>query len=84
MDKHLKQCSLNYINMKYPLTENVEVCKDLAKLVVEIDKMESIDNNEVANEKIDFEYRESQNYNDLIMKMLNKMIRKVTHFEKEG
>ena len=71
IDSHIKKGVLNYMSKKYPLTDNPEVNKKFLGIVREIDNMESLDNNYVANSETVFEFREDGNYNDLIMKMYN-------------
>ncbi len=43
----------------------------------EVDNIEALSNNYFTNSKVIFEYRESGNYNDLIMLMINDLISKV-------
>jgi hypothetical protein len=43
--------------------------------------MELLSNNEVVNNKINFEYRSSGNYNDLIMEMVNTLISTINRGE---
>jgi hypothetical protein len=62
---------LSYLQQKYPLTESTEINKALEDAVQEVDNMGLLAHNYFAHSQLVFEYRESGNYNDLIMKMLN-------------
>lgn len=62
---------------KYPLTESTQVNKKLYEVVHEVDHIETVDNNYFTTSPIVFELRESGNYNDLIMRVINDQISKV-------
>ena len=74
IDNHINTGVLDYMSKKYPLTDNPEVNKKLEALVNEIDNMDSLTNDFLANSQIVFEYREDGNYNDIIMEMLNELM----------
>ena len=59
---------------RYPMTGAIEVNKQLEKAVKQTDNMEALCNDLLLKSKIQFTLRESGNYNDLIMKMLNYLI----------
>jgi hypothetical protein len=77
LDKHIKQGVLGYLAAKYPLTDASFVNKKMEVAVREVDNIESLTNNYFTSSSIYFEYRESGNYNDLIMMMINDLISKV-------
>jgi hypothetical protein len=62
---------------KYPLTDSQEVNKKLEEVVHEIDDIEALKNNYFFNSDIDFEYRENGNYNDLIMRVINDLSKRI-------
>lgn len=74
IDAHIKNEVLAYLSAKYPLTDSTEINKNLEGAIREIDNSEALSNNYFTNSKIVFEYRDSANYNDLIMLMLNDLM----------
>jgi hypothetical protein len=69
---------------KYPLTDSTEVNKKLEEVVHEVDNLESLSNNYFANTDIVFEYREDGNYNDLIMRMINDLMKNIDQEKENG
>jgi hypothetical protein len=65
------------LGTKYPLTDSTEINKKLEEAVHEVDNSEAISNNYFARSSIVFEYRDSGNYNDLIMRMINDLMQTI-------
>ena len=49
----------------------------MEKIVQEIDNMGALDNNYFTFSDVVFEYRQSGNYNDLIMRMMNDIVSRI-------
>ena len=77
IDEHIKKGVLTYLSAKYPLTDSSEVNKKLEAVVHEVDNIEALPNNYLNDSKVVFEFRESGNYNDLIMQMINEVMGKI-------
>lgn len=56
---------------KYPTTENIGINKPLNSIIKEIDNYHNLENDFFYSTSIVFELRDSSNYNDLIMRVLN-------------
>lgn len=74
IDVHIKDGLVEYMQAKYPLTESGDINMALEKVVKETDTIEGLANDYLQNSAIIFEYRESGNYNELIMKFLNEIM----------
>jgi hypothetical protein len=83
VDKHIKKGVLEYLAAKYPLSDSSVVNKKMEEAVKEVDNIEALSNNYFTTSSIVFEYRESGNYNDLIMLMLNDLISKVDESQEQ-
>lgn len=70
----LKKDLFPYYMRKYPQSEESQVNWSLTKNLNEVDNFESNNNDEVFWSKVKFQYTESQDYNDEIMKFLNYII----------
>jgi hypothetical protein len=68
---------LEYLQNKYPLTQSNDVNKALAREVQETDHLDLLNNDFLYTFGIMFEYREDGNYNDMIMKVLNKAMEQI-------
>jgi hypothetical protein len=62
---------------KYPLTEETDVNKALQKVVEEINNLDLLSNDFFYNSGIMFTYQKSGNYNETIMKVINKVLEQV-------
>lgn len=72
INKHLSGSALEYLQMKYPLTLANDVNKALDREVQPMDNFDNFTNDFLYFNEIIFKYRESGNYNDMIMKVINK------------
>jgi len=68
---------LPYMEKKYPLTEETDVNKALEKVVEEMNNLDQLSNDFFFNSGMMFTYRDSGNYNDIIMKVINKILGQV-------
>ena len=71
LDDYLASHLLKYMEKKYPLTEGQGVNKRLEGVVQEINNLGTLSNNYLGHSGVEFERRDSGNYNDLIMRVLN-------------
>jgi hypothetical protein len=71
---------LPYMEKKYPLTEGTDVNKALKKVVEEINHLDILSNDFFYNPGIMFTYKKSGNYNETIMKVINKVLEQVDSF----
>ena len=72
IDVHISKSVIPYMKKKYPMTETSDVNKTLDDHVSPIDNRESLDNDLLLKcDEVNFSFRESGNYNDLIMRFLN-------------
>jgi glutaredoxin-related protein len=74
LDRYLQTDVLAYLQKKYPLTESQAVNRTLDSAVQEMDNLGALSNTYFCNSSVGFEYRESGNYNDLVMRMLNDIL----------
>jgi hypothetical protein len=70
----MKDKVMPYLALKYPLSESLNANRALNKIVKEINNIEVLSNDFFYNSDIVLEYRESGNYNDIIMRVLNEII----------
>lgn len=77
INKDFKDNILEYMGQRYPITGQAEISRQLEKAVKETDNLEALNNDLLLKSGIKFELRESGNYNDLIMRMLNYVIETV-------
>ena len=59
---------------KYPMTLSQEINRNLNNSVREFDDTDNISNNYLYKSNVVFKYRESGEYNDLIMRTINEAI----------
>jgi hypothetical protein len=62
---------------KYPITQSQEVNRNVNNVVREIDNTDQPQNDYLFNSGVCFKFRESGEYNDLIMRLLNEIIKKI-------
>jgi len=72
IDRHLSGNILPYLQKKYPLTTTFDVNKALEKQLEQTNNMDLLENDFLVSHEIMFKYRSNGNYNDMIMKVLNK------------
>jgi hypothetical protein len=65
---------LPYLEKKYPLTEETDVNKALKRVVEEINHLDLLSNDFFYNSGIMFTYQKPGNYNDTIMRVINKAL----------
>lgn len=70
----MKDKIMPYLALKYPLSSTFNANKSLSRIVKEINNIEVLSNDFFYNSNIPLEYRESGNYNDIIMQVLNELI----------
>ena len=73
-----------YLKRKYPMTESSDVNKALDDSVKPIDNTESLENDLLQKSDVVFTFRESGNYNDLIMRLINWMMVSVDSKEQDS
>lgn len=71
LNKHIEKEIVPYMQRKYPLTESNDVNKAIDEAVRPIDNREALSNDMLMKSNIVFEWRESADYSDLIMRFLN-------------
>jgi hypothetical protein len=74
IDTIMKDKVMPYLALKYPLSESFNANRALNRVVKEINNMEVLSNDFFYNSDIAIKYRESGNYNDVIMRVLNEII----------
>jgi hypothetical protein len=62
---------------KYPTTLSQDVNRNLNAVVREIDNTDQLMNDYLYNSEIVFKFRDSGEYNDLIMRSINEVLRKI-------
>ena len=72
INKHLSSKILEYLQKKYPLTQGSDVNKALEKELQQTNNLDLLENDFLFSHGIIFKYREKGNYNDIIMRALNK------------
>ena len=65
---------MEYLQKKYPLTLTTDVNKNLEKELQQTNNFEQLANDFLYSNKLIFKYRENGNYNDMIMKVINKTL----------
>lgn len=74
INEHIEEKIVPYMQKKYPLTESIEINKTVDSKIKKIDQRYAIENDFLKKSGIVFTFRESGNYNDLIMRFLNFLI----------
>ena len=77
INNHIGEKILDYLQKKYPLTQSNDVNKALEKEVKESDNLDLLENDFLYENDIIFKYRDDGNYNDMIMKVLNKAMEQI-------
>lgn len=77
INSHLQHKILEYMINKYPTTLNQDVNRNLNAVVREIDNTDQLMNDYLYNSEIIFKFRDSGEYNDLIMRSINEVLRKI-------
>lgn len=79
IDNHIEDGVAPYLLTKFPMTETMVVNKALESEIKEIDNIEALENDlfYYSDDSFGFEYRESGNYNDLIMKLVNQLMKRI-------
>jgi hypothetical protein len=79
IDEHIEEGVTAYLLAKYPMTETQVVNNALESEIKEIDNIEALENDifYYSQDSYGFELRDSGNYNDLIMKLLNDLIKRL-------
>jgi hypothetical protein len=62
---------------KYPITQLQEVNRNFHNAIREVDNTDQPQNDYVFNSAVCFKFRESGEYNDLIMRLINEIIKKI-------
>lgn len=62
---------------KYPITQSQEVNRNVNNSIREIDNTDQPLNDYLFNSAISFKFRESGEYNDLIMRLINEILKKI-------
>lgn len=68
---------LEYMLSKYPMTLSQDVNRSVNSAIREIDNTDQLSNDYVYTSPVVFRFRESADYTDLIMRMLNDVLRKL-------
>lgn len=68
------------------MTETQIINKALGSIVKEVDNIEALENDAFfySKDSYGFEYRESGNYNDLIMRLMNDLMAKIDQKDSDG
>lgn len=61
---------------KYPVTQLQEVNRNFHNAIREVDNTDQPQNDYVFDSAVSFQFRESGEYNDLIMRLINEIIKK--------
>lgn len=62
---------------KYPITQSQEVNRNVNNSIREIDNTDQPLNDYLFNSAIIFKFRDSGEYNDLIMRLINEILKKI-------
>jgi hypothetical protein len=62
---------------KYPITQSQEVNRNVNSTVTETDNTDQPFNDYLSGSKVHFKFRESGEYNDLIMMLINEILKKI-------
>ena len=62
---------------KYPITQSQEVNRNVNNSIREIDNTDQPLNDYLFNSAINFKFRENGDYNDLIMRLINELLKKI-------
>ena len=87
LNEHLSNKLLDYLQRKYPLTLSTDVNKALEKELHTTNNFDHLSNDFLYTNGIIFTYRNSGNYNDMIMRVINKSLEIVdgmSKFTSEG
>lgn len=68
---------LDYMLNKYPMTLSQEVNRTVNSSIREVDNTDQLSNDYIYNSPVAFKYRETGEYNDLIMKTINEVQKKI-------
>jgi hypothetical protein len=74
LNEHLSSKLLDYLQRKYPLTLSTDVNKALEKELHSTNNFDLLSNDFLYTNGIIFTYRKSGNYNDMIMRVINKSL----------
>jgi hypothetical protein len=74
LNSHIGTKVLEYLQKKYPLTQSNDVNKALEKEVQETNHLDILTNDFLYSTGIMFKYSPDGNYNDTIMRVINKAI----------
>lgn len=77
INNHLQRKLLDYMLNKYPMTLSQEVNRTVNTSIREIDNTDQLTNDYVYNSPVAFKFRETGEYNDLIMKTINEVQKKI-------
>lgn len=77
LNNHLEEYIVPFMQTKYPLTESHDVNKAINQSVKPIDNREALSNDFLQKSDIVFKWDASENYNALIMKFLNWLMREI-------
>jgi hypothetical protein len=62
---------------KYPMTLSQEINRSVNSSIREIDNTDQLSNDYIYNSPVAFKYRETGEYNDLIMRIINEVLNKI-------
>ena len=74
INRHLSSRVFEYLQKKYPLTLGTDVNKALQKELQQTNNFQQLSNDFLYSNGFIFKYREDGNYNDMIMKVINKTL----------
>jgi hypothetical protein len=77
MNMQLQQKLLEYEMAKYPITQSQEVNRNVNNSIREIDNTDQPINDYLFNSSVCFKFRDSGEYNDLIMILINEILTKI-------
>ncbi len=84
IDDLLKEEVLPYSKAKYPLSSENEVNKALKNEVKSMDKSQMLENDYVYSSEVSFEYRKDGRYEDLIMRLINELMKRCNAEDRSG
>jgi hypothetical protein len=84
IDELLKEKVLPYSKAKYPLSSENEVNKALKNSVKPIDNSQMVQNDYIYSSEVSFEYREDGRYEDLIMRLINELMKRCNAEDRSG
>jgi len=73
----MKDKVLEYLVNKYPVTVAPDINRNFTSSIQEIDNSDQMMNDYLYNTDIVFKFRDNGEYNDLIMRSINEVIRRI-------